>query len=342
MSHLTYIQARACDIKIKSTNFEGAYRALKELLLSVEDCVESAFNLIEDRCKDGGGEAPFVLLAKYLFRPENIEHVNDEGCLRIKGVPPYYKEYDQVLRNLLSLAPFVEPLSWVVFEQKGRNPDCFLRRIIFNSGNAYLQYMNGLEWNFNVYRLDNEGNPCETLRLINAKIPSPRFLNGLIPAEDVPSLRTRKLPQNDGWEEPEIVTNESVKPGMVVECIRMQKSKENLYDRVIEPGTRGVVDCIEDAGSIHVIWDNGSRLALLPEADIYRVVGQRTICPRDKKLMRDTLELLRKEVRKSPDFAGKDWKDADDWLFARLCYTKEELHNIYEGSNILVYTGSAI
>lgn len=35
----------------------------------------------------------------------------------------------------------------------------------------------------------------------------------------------------------------------------------------VPPGTKGTVDSIDGIGSIHVRWDNGSRLALLPGYD---------------------------------------------------------------------------
>lgn len=62
------------------------------------------------------------------------------------------------------------------------------------------------------------------------------------------------------------------------------------------------------------------------------------ISPRSRLLLFQTLELLRKEIQ--PRFA--DWKDADDWLFSKLDFTKDELAQIYKGRNVLYYDGSAI
>lgn len=58
---------------------------------------------------------------------------------------------------------------------------------------------------------------------------------------------------------------------------------------------------------------------------------------RTKELFFQTLELLRKEV--SRKFG--DWKDADDWLFAQLDFTRGELLEIYRGRNALVCVDSA-
>lgn len=42
--------------------------------------------------------------------------------------------------------------------------------------------------------------------------------------------------------------------------------------RPVPPGTLGVVEYIDDAGQIHVRWDNGSSLALIPLVDDFRIV----------------------------------------------------------------------
>ena len=39
------------------------------------------------------------------------------------------------------------------------------------------------------------------------------------------------------------------------------------------PGTVGEVTHIDDAGSIHMRWENGSSLAIIPEVDSFRVAG---------------------------------------------------------------------
>lgn len=56
-----------------------------------------------------------------------------------------------------------------------------------------------------------------------------------------------------------------------------------------------------------------------------------------KELLFQTIELLRKEAQ--PKFS--DWKDADDWLFSELDYTKDELAQIYAGHDVMVSFDSA-
>ena len=40
----------------------------------------------------------------------------------------------------------------------------------------------------------------------------------------------------------------------------------------LEPGTEGVVQFEDDLGQIHVDWDNGSRLSIIPEKDKFEWV----------------------------------------------------------------------
>lgn len=63
---------------------------------------------------------------------------------------------------------------------------------------------------------------------------------------------------------------------------------------------------------------------------------------REKKLFFDTLELLRKELRQSDEFRGKDWRGVDDWLFSELPFTKGELREIYQGRGVQYSATSAV
>lgn len=60
--------------------------------------------------------------------------------------------------------------------------------------------------------------------------------------------------------------------------------------------------------------------------------------PRERLLLFSTIELLRKEIQ--PKFS--DWKDADDWLFSQLDFTKDELAQIYKGRNVIYHDASAV
>lgn len=68
-----------------------------------------------------------------------------------------------------------------------------------------------------------------------------------------------------------------VKKGDIVECVFM----DDPYNPV-PSGTRGVVECIDGIGQIHVKWDNGSSLALT-DIDTYKVV-EKFIPPLKRKI----------------------------------------------------------
>lgn len=55
--------------------------------------------------------------------------------------------------------------------------------------------------------------------------------------------------------------------GTIVECIEMKE----MYSPV-PTGTRGVIYAIDDIGSIHTHWENGSSLALLEDIDRFKIV----------------------------------------------------------------------
>ena len=55
--------------------------------------------------------------------------------------------------------------------------------------------------------------------------------------------------------------------GTLVECIEM---KDEGYS--VPRGVRGVVFLVDDLGSIHVNWENGSTLALLEDVDRFKVI----------------------------------------------------------------------
>lgn len=56
--------------------------------------------------------------------------------------------------------------------------------------------------------------------------------------------------------------------GTKIQLISMRDEKYPVL-----PGTVGEVTHIDDMGSIHMKWENGSSLALIPEVDSFKVVG---------------------------------------------------------------------
>ena len=40
----------------------------------------------------------------------------------------------------------------------------------------------------------------------------------------------------------------------------------------LKPGDRGTIDFVDDTGTIHVNWDNGSQLGLVPGEDQYKLL----------------------------------------------------------------------
>lgn len=56
--------------------------------------------------------------------------------------------------------------------------------------------------------------------------------------------------------------------GTKIQLISMRDEKYPVL-----PGTIGEVTHIDDVGSIHMKWENGSSLAIIPEVDSFKVVG---------------------------------------------------------------------
>ena len=50
----------------------------------------------------------------------------------------------------------------------------------------------------------------------------------------------------------------------------------SMYDdpQPVEPGTMGTVDFVDDAGHIHMKWDNGRSLALIPDVDDFDIIEE--------------------------------------------------------------------
>jgi hypothetical protein len=42
----------------------------------------------------------------------------------------------------------------------------------------------------------------------------------------------------------------------------------------IEPGTQGTIEFIDDAGGLHMKWDNGRTLGIVPGEDSFKVISK--------------------------------------------------------------------
>ena len=56
--------------------------------------------------------------------------------------------------------------------------------------------------------------------------------------------------------------------GTKIQLISMRDEKYPVL-----PGTIGEVVHVDDLGNVHMKWQNGSSLALIPEVDSFKVVG---------------------------------------------------------------------
>ena len=67
-------------------------------------------------------------------------------------------------------------------------------------------------------------------------------------------------------EELKVLDVDEIKIGTTLELVEMQGEKQ------MPKGLRGVVTHIDDAAQIHVKWQNGSSLAIIPEIDKFVVI----------------------------------------------------------------------
>lgn len=79
-----------------------------------------------------------------------------------------------------------------------------------------------------------------------------------------------------------------------VEQLRMRYPKGTRFcldfmdEHGMPPGLQGTVEFIDDAGQIHMHWENGRSLALIPGADsFHRVDGPATEVSKDKKMKKE-------------------------------------------------------
>ena len=59
--------------------------------------------------------------------------------------------------------------------------------------------------------------------------------------------------------------------GTRIELIHMEDAQ------AVPSGTKGTVRLVDDMGTIHMKWDNGSTLGLIPEADSFRKIKEESI-----------------------------------------------------------------
>ena len=68
--------------------------------------------------------------------------------------------------------------------------------------------------------------------------------------------------------------------------IKLNYMKDNYNP--VPSGTQGIVDHVDDAGQIHVKWENGSSLALLYDEDDFEIINEKTI----EKPLKEKLNIL--------------------------------------------------
>ena len=55
-------------------------------------------------------------------------------------------------------------------------------------------------------------------------------------------------------------------------------------EQTVPPGSRGVVDHVDDIGQIHMKWENGSSLALIVEEDRFDIITQQDeLCEKESR-----------------------------------------------------------
>jgi hypothetical protein len=57
-----------------------------------------------------------------------------------------------------------------------------------------------------------------------------------------------------------------------LKCKRIELIATTDPYTTLRPGDKGTVDFVDDMGTIHVIWDNGSHLGLVPGEDQYKLL----------------------------------------------------------------------
>lgn len=89
-------------------------------------------------------------------------------------------------------------------------------------------------------------------------------------------------------------------PGTEVELISMEDA------RAIPAGTKGVVDFVDDVGTLHVNWENGRRLGICPDVDRFRKLEPPAVSKdtADKPSVTESLKVARETSAEHP--SGKN------------------------------------
>ena len=76
-----------------------------------------------------------------------------------------------------------------------------------------------------------------------------------------------------GWQTPKAGVDR-IKKEYPVGCRVELVSMNDPYNRVLKPGCRGTVRCVDDLGTVHVSWDCGSGLGVVWGEDSCRRVDE--------------------------------------------------------------------
>jgi hypothetical protein len=60
----------------------------------------------------------------------------------------------------------------------------------------------------------------------------------------------------------------------------------------LKPGDMGTVEFVDDIGNIHMKWDNGGTLALIPEIDLYEIITESNVMKSNKNKDRSKLMMF--------------------------------------------------
>ena len=101
------------------------------------------------------------------------------------------------------------------------------------------------------------------------------------------------------------ISNPTVGKGERIEMIKMEDDPAP-----IEPGTKGVVDHIDGIGQIHIHWDNGRMLAIVPEIDKFKLIIEKKSSYSDyQTYFKGKLDEF--EVKSPTDLDKKQWNDIE-------------------------------